>query len=65
MNWLPMNLGLKVALSHFLLLQGKKKASLALARNPKPKPTFLPNPDTPLEVIFSSLALEQSQNKLG
>lgn len=67
MNWLPMKLGLKMALNPFLLLQGKK-TSLGLASKFQAKTHFSLKPRhtsrVPLEVIFSSLTLEQSQNKL-
>lgn len=67
MNWLPMKLGLKVALNPFSRcignttspsiaskFQAKKQLSL------KPRHTSEVTP----EEIFSSLALQQSQNKL-
>lgn len=64
MNWLPMKLGLKMALNPFLLLQGNE-TSLGLASIFQAKTHFSLKPSkVPLEVTFSSLALEQSQNKL-
>lgn len=67
MNWLPMKLGLKMALNPFLLLQGNE-TSLGLVSKFQAKTHFSLKPrlisKVPLEVTFSSLALEQSQNKL-
>lgn len=67
MNWLPMKLGLKVALNPFSHCIGNNQpesvASKFQAKNQlalKPRHTSEVTP----EEIFSLLALQQSQNKL-
>lgn len=67
MNWLPMKLGLKMALKPFSLLNGNI-TSLGLASKFQAKKHLsLKSRHTSkvtLGVIFSSFALQQSQNKL-
>lgn len=67
MNWLPMKLGLKMALNPSSLLNGNI-TSLGLASKFQAKKHLFLKPrhtsKVTLEEIFSLLTLQQSQNKL-